>query len=93
MAHFLITDFNSQVLENISSNFKDEQVSTKYVSEQLPFDFQTMKYLSKKKKKNLNYLRGCLNLLTSQMKMVKKIALTKIQFLKKKKKINLVHCC
>lgn len=89
MKHFLITEFNSQVLENISSNFKDEQVSTKYVSELLPFNFQTMKYLSKKKKKN--YLRGCLNLLTSQMKMVKKIALTKIQLFKKK--INLVNCC
>lgn len=89
MKHFLITEFNSQVLENISSNFKDEQVSTKYVSELLPFNFQTMKYLSKKKK--INYLRGCLNLLTSQMKMVKKIALTKIQLFKKK--INLVNCC
>lgn len=54
MKHFLITDFNSQVLENISSNFKDEQVSTKYVSEQLPFDFQTIKYLSKKKKFKLS---------------------------------------
>lgn len=54
MKHFLITEFNSQVLENISSNFKDEQVSTKYVSELLPFNFQTMKYLSKKKKNKLS---------------------------------------
>lgn len=86
MAHFLITDFNSQVLENISSNFKDEQVSTKYVSEQLPFDFQTMKYLSKKKKKKFKLSPGMFKPFDFTNENGEKNCINKNSILKKKKK-------